>query len=338
MSPALSAGAVPACGSFGAAADAADPFAVRPKLAMSPAVSSGSYGCIPAEQSDAALSSPAAAAAAAAVEPAAQEAVGGEAGSGSAERAWEMPAQTRHRDSPTMSDNPLALGGSSGDTPVAASPRRCLSHSPALRCGRVSVAACLHERLHCFIVSGACQACACCPAATAMQFATSSSTHPRECACCPPCLRCSAAACLRARSATTRCLRARPATPRRPPSTSRPSPAACQPVGWRLAASWTATCPAGELHAQPHGTCCRVADKDYICLSLLPAAPLLAGTPQSGATAGSGGTPASTGIKLAEKLHQGERAERAAARNATNLAAAWCTCQLCHTVQCACAI
>lgn len=94
------------------------------------------------------------------------------------------------------------------------------------------------------------------------------SVHPHECACCPPCLRRSAAACLRARSATTPCLRARLATPHRPPSTSRPSPAACQPVGWRLAGSWTATRLAGELHAQPHAMRCRVADKDHICLSV----------------------------------------------------------------------
>ena len=104
---------------------AAVAFASKPKLAMSPAVSTRSYGRIPAEPS------PAAAAAAPLPSPALQTV----AGSDGEQLTWQLPAQLQHRDSPTMSINPLALAGaSSGDTPAAAGTRRRLSHSPALRC------------------------------------------------------------------------------------------------------------------------------------------------------------------------------------------------------------
>lgn len=136
MSPAVSGGAAPARASFGSAAeaDAAAAFATKPKLAMSPAVSSGSYGHIPAEPS------PAAAAAAPLPSPAFQTVEPpGQAGAADSEheqQAWQAPAQLQQHDSPTMSDNPLALAGatSGGDTPAAAGTRRRLSHSPALRC------------------------------------------------------------------------------------------------------------------------------------------------------------------------------------------------------------
>ena len=127
MSPAVSGGAAPSCTSFGLAAepDATAAFADKPKLAMSPAVSTRSYGRIPAEPS------PAAAAAAPLPSPALQTV----AGSDGEQLTWQLPAQLQHRDSPTMSINPLALAGaSSGDTPAAAGTRRRLSHSPALRC------------------------------------------------------------------------------------------------------------------------------------------------------------------------------------------------------------
>lgn len=133
MSPALSAGRS-SVGGAGAAepADDATAFAARPRLSMSQAGSSGSAG-------RAAAASPLPPTTAAAPSPAVEVA----AASPMLPLQVEEPAQrslqqqlAALRDSPTMSDNPLAAARA-GSTPAAAiSNRRLsrLSHSPALRC------------------------------------------------------------------------------------------------------------------------------------------------------------------------------------------------------------